>query len=547
MMIKTKRLLALLVSFCSIFFLAACQDTSSSSTTNEGTEKGSGTKDSKKSVSIGITVAPGSFNPIDRNDFATLNITNLLFNPLMDLDEDFNYVPLLADSIETTDNQTFTVKLNEKATWTDGEPVTSEDLMFTLEMISHPKVSSLFASNFSILEGLGKTGKLESGSFEDLPGAKAIDEHTLVLKTKTPVDMMAFHEKISFNLKAMPKHILKDADPEKLHQNEFMQNPSVSYGAFKFVSYQKNQFVELAANKDYFRGAPKLDSLFFKIMPAANLVAQLQSGEIDMNYPEIGAIAIQDFEKVKSLENITTKEGIPLNDKFIAINNSKITDKEARQAFAYGINRKMMVDNLIKGAGQVSNVPFSPVHPFYNLEVEEKYPYNPDKAKELLDEAGWDKNKVLKFVVPTGDSLMEQAANIVVANLGEIGVKAEIQKLDTASAVQSLRSGDYDICIWNNRFKLDPDMTQLFGTGASINLTKYSNPTVDKLLADGLAETDSKEREKYYHEFQDIFAEELPQLGLYLDKRLRAVNKRVIVGEPKDIGMLNNVHEWDVK
>ncbi|MDF2791006.1 MAG: ABC-type dipeptide transport system, periplasmic component, partial [Neobacillus sp.] len=183
--------------------LAACQDSSTTTTTSkEGTNNNSETKDEKKSISIGITVAPGSFNPIDRNDFATLNITNLLFNPLMDLDEDFNYVPMLADSVETTDNQTFTAKLNPNVKWTDGKPVTSEDVLFTLEMISHPKVTSLFASNFAILEGLGKTGKLETGAFADLTGAKATDEHTIVFKTKNPIDIMAFHEKISFNLKA---------------------------------------------------------------------------------------------------------------------------------------------------------------------------------------------------------------------------------------------------------------------------------------------------------------------------------------------------------
>jgi peptide/nickel transport system substrate-binding protein len=546
-MVKTKRFITLLVSFFVIFMLAACQDSSTTTTSKEGTNNNSETKDKKKSISIGITVAPGSFNPIDRNDFATLNITNLLFNPLMDLDEDFNYVPMLADSVETTDNQTFTAKLNPNVKWTDGKPVTSEDVLFTLEMISHPKVTSLFASNFAILEGLGKTGKLETGAFADLTGAKATDEHTIIFKTKNPIDIMAFHEKISFNLKAMPKHILKDVDPETLHQNAFMQNPTVSYGAFKFVSYQKNQFVELEANKDYYKGAPKLNNLYFKIMPAANLVAQFQSGEIDMNYPEIGSIAIQDYEKVKSMNNLVTKEGLPLNDKFIGFNNEKIKDKRVRQAIAYGINRQMLVDNLLKGSGQVVNVPYATVHPFYNDAVEGKYPFDPKKAKELLAEANWDTNKALKFVVPTGDATMEQAANIIVANLNDVGIKAEIQKLDTASAVQSLRSGDNDMFIWNNRFKLDPDVTQLFGTGASINFTRFSNSGVDQALANGLKETAENERKQYYHEFQELFAEELPQLGLYLDKRLRAVNKRVLIGEPKDMGMLINIHEWDVK
>src|SRR5206468_10469478 len=111
----------------------------------------------------------------------------------------------------------------------------------------------------------------------------------------------------------MPKHVLQDVAPEQLQQNAFMQKPNVSFGAYKFVSNQKDQYIELEANKDYFKGAPKINKLYFKVMPQANIVAQLQSGELQMNWPGISNIAITEYEKVKNMSNVTTIPGQPLN------------------------------------------------------------------------------------------------------------------------------------------------------------------------------------------------------------------------------------------
>src|SRR5206468_6849188 len=147
----------------------------------------------------------------------------------------------------------------------------------------------------------------------------------------------------------MPKHVLQDVAPEQLQQNAFMQKPNVSFGAFKFVSYQKDQYIELEANKDYFKGAPKIDKLYFKIMPAANIVAQLQSGEIQMNYPGSGFIPIQDYEKVKNMSNVRTIPGKPVDYQTLTFNTKTIPDARVRQAITHAINRELLVHNLLKG------------------------------------------------------------------------------------------------------------------------------------------------------------------------------------------------------
>ncbi|WP_053243108.1 ABC transporter substrate-binding protein [Clostridium sp. DMHC 10] len=134
-----------------------------------GSSKSAGS--AKKIVNVGIMNAPSGFNALDSSDVAQNDMTQILFKPLVELDGDFKFQPSLADSIDTTDNKTFTVKLNKKAKWTDGKPVTADDTMFTLGLITNPKVASTIASKFNILKGLDDSGKNTSGqnSFE---GAK---------------------------------------------------------------------------------------------------------------------------------------------------------------------------------------------------------------------------------------------------------------------------------------------------------------------------------------------------------------------------------------
>src|SRR5206468_2462176 len=196
----------------------------------------------------------------------------MMFPPFVDLDESLKFVPMLADSIETKDNVTFTVKLNPKAKWTDGKPVTADDTLFTIQMIANPKVQSSVSINLSLLKGFDDRGKLPEG-VKDLEGVKKMDDHTIEFTAKAPIDPNLFKDKIGKRIKTMPKHVLQDVTPEQFQQNAFVQKPNVSFGAFKFVSYQQNQYVEFEANKDYFKGAPKIDKLYFKIMPASNIVA----------------------------------------------------------------------------------------------------------------------------------------------------------------------------------------------------------------------------------------------------------------------------------
>lgn len=514
-----------------------------------GSGKDSGTK-AKKVVNVGIMNSPSGFNPLEWSDAAQNLFSAVLFQPLVEVVEDgidAKYIPMLADSIETKDNKTFTVKLNPKAKWTDGKPVTADDILFTVQLIANPKVASTVASSFNILEGLDKNGKNAAGA-ADIAGIKKIDERTVAFTTKTPVDMNLFMGAVGMRLKALPKHVVKDIDPEKFYQHEFVQKPAVTNGPFKLVEYKKGQYIHFAANKDYFKGAPKLDEVFVKIMPGANLTAQLQSGEIDMNAPTIGQIPFEDYAKVKGMANVTADTiGVQSTIQTLMINLATIPDVKVRKAISYAINRKMVLDNLLKGDGEMLELPYFGTSKYVNKNIPMTQ-YDPEKAKQLLKEAGWDMSKPIRFAVPTGNKVREQVADIITDNLKGIGLNVQVQKYDFVTSMATVKRGSYDIYIIGIPvYPLNPDVSAILKTGGALNLSKYSNAEMDDLLVKGMNATDPAERKAIYDRVQELFYRDLPCPAIFVQNNMKATSKRMVAGKSKSFGMFSDMHEWNVK
>lgn len=535
---KTKFVKALLISLACIttFTFYGCGTSSSSTKTSSST---------KKIINIGIMNAPSAFNPLDTADSSETYMTEILFRPLMDLDSNLKFIPALADSITTTDNKTFTVNLNKNAKWTDGQPVTADDLMFTIGLITNPKVTSSLSSQLNMLSGLDDNGKNTSGK-EDFEGAKKVDDHTVTLITKEPVDTTIFNDLISQYLRAIPKHILKDVAPEQIFKAEFFQNPNVTDGPFKFTTYKKDQYVQLTANKNYFKGTPKLSGINFKVMQGTEITVQLQSGEIDMNEPNIGVIPTDDVSKVKAMKNITTSKTLTNTLQVVELNTKTIPDARVRKAISYAINRKQIVSNLLKGSGEEAIGPYTKSSKFYDSSA--NFPsYNKSKAKELLKEANWDPNKVLKFNVPTGNTVREQAASIIQQNLQDIGIKVQIQKYDFVTTLNLGKKHDFDLCAMGLLIDpVNPDFTQNIGTNQLMNLSAYSNPEIDNLLKTGKVTIGNSKRAEIYNKIQQIYANDLPICGVYAPQDIGAVNTRVINAKPVSFGMYASTEKWDV-
>lgn len=522
-------------------------NTANGNTTNgntAATNSGNKSNGGEKSVVIGITNPPVTLNPVNANDNASIYVSNIMYDSLLELVETMEFLPKLANSFETADNQNYVVKLNPNAKWTDGQPVTTQDIVFTLELIANPDVPTIGSSYISMIDGLTENGNFPAGT-TTISGLKIVDDTTLEIKTKVPLDPVTIKEQIGTKIRFLPHHILKEVPKDQLATHPYMQNPDVTNGPFKYVAFEKDQYVEFAANKDYYRGTPKLDKLFVKIMPAANLVAQLQTGDIHMNITGIGNIAVSDFERVKNLTNVRTISGKPFNFQIMFINNETLPQK-VRQAIAYGINREMIVNNLLKGEGEVIDGPYTTIHPYFNPEYN-KYNYDIETAKTLLAESGWDKSKVINLTVPTGNKTREQSGDIIAENLKEIGFNVEIQKYDFPTVMQKGKAHEFDLLLFGLLFNLDPDISTYYQTGVEYNYSSFSNTEMDRLLKEGLAEADSAKRHVIYDRIQEIAQEELPFLTLYADYRLKAVSKKVTHGEPKELGMFYDLHEWDIE
>lgn len=499
----------------------------------------------KKTVNIGVTYSPGVVNPLTAVGMVSTQVTSLMFLPLVELDSDLTYKPMLADSIETSDNKTFTVKLNPRAKWTDGAPVTADDVIFTLELIANPKVGSRYAYMFAILEGLDDEGRLPEGR-TSIAGVQKADSYTLTLTTKAPTTLNNFKDTIGRNLKTLPRFALENIPPEDLNESEFMRKPTVTNGPFKLVSLDLDHFVQLEANKDYFKGAPKLDELNFKVLPGTAVSAQLQNGEIDMNIPSAGVIPIDDYEKIKGLRTIATVSGPPLAAPFMYINEKVVPDAKTRQAISYAMNRELIVGKLLKGAGEAVDGFFTSYSP-YRDESLRPVAYDPKKAKRLLKESGWDSGKTLTMSVLSGDSTLEQAANLIAENLTAAGFNVQIRMTDLSALLEKLFRKDYDLAVLTvalTPVNPLPDIAYFLQDG---NPTGYRNEEIEKLLSRLAAETDESKIKEDYARLQQIVAEDVPMPSIYATKALGAVNDRVTGATPKDFGMFINVNEWDVR
>ena len=531
-----------------LFVLAACNN-DESNTSGEAGDSGATTEggaSTKNEVTIGITNPPGAFNPIARNDNTAWFVSTMVYSPFIMQGSDLEFHLKLAESIETEDNQTFTIKLHPDAVWSDGEKLTADDVLFTAKTIG-TKEAAAISYGINQIKGYDDTGILADPNAE-LEGVKKVDDATVQFITKQPMDIELFYSLVASQFLTIPEHIFAEIAPADLATHSYMQNPPVASGPFTFGEYAANQYIALKSNDTYFLGRPKIDALYFKLMPAANIVAQLQSGEVDMNYPGIGTIAASDFERVQNLSNVDSEFGLDLDYNFLTFNfrEGKELDVKVREAIAHAIDREMIVNNLLKGQGVVNDVTYSKQNKYYNENLE-TIKYDPEKAKKLLEEAGWDFNRQLTVTVPSGNTTREQMADLLIQNLLAVGLKVQLEKFDLPTVVANARSGDYELLILGLNYNQDPDAFSMYHTSGVNNFAKYSNAELDDLILKGLQEVTFETRKPIYDKVQEHLQANLPVLPLYYDKRLLAKNKRLVVGGPKDVGTLENVHLWEVQ
>lgn len=540
---KLKKLFSVwLIIIMVIGSFAAC-----SNNKNNETDSNEQTSNSKDIVNIGVTDNLSSVNPLLQDGTEVVKYTTSLeFLPLVELNKDLEFVGMLAKEITTEDNKTFTIHLDENAVWSDGKPVTADDVVFTFLLWASPEIGSTGMSIEKIV-GTGDNGYVEPGA-DSVSGVVAIDEHTVKITTKSEMALNSFQNIYGRYILILPKHVLKDVPRENLLSYEWFNAPTVVSGPYFIKDVDLNHYVTLEANDNYFKGAPKIKKLNIKVLTASQLLAGLRSGEIDLVQQTTGAILQEDYESVRALDNITVYDGTPITHQSIFINTERITDVRVRQAILYGIDRKTILNDLLKGQGEVVEGFLASAGPFYDESVT-PVEYNPEKAAQLLSEAeadGWDKSTELVFCVNSGDTTFAQIASFIAAKLGELGFNIKVNTIDIASLLSAAGSGDFDmLAVQYTYAPVDPytDISWLLSEGG---WTRYKNEEVAKALDMTQKASDTNEIIKEYRIVTDYVQHEVPMISAYVISAIGAVSNRLKNAVPDVYGTFINVHEWEI-
>jgi peptide/nickel transport system substrate-binding protein len=332
----------------------------------------------------------------------------------------------------------------------------------------------------------------------------------------------------------IPKHILENQD---INTASFNRHP-IGTGPFKFKEWLSDQKITVVANKDYFRGPPHLDQITMRIIPESSL-REMEFMVESIDYYGVEAhqygrfIVDADFRVYMTPANGYTYIGwnmkVPL-----------FQDKRVRRALTYAINRREIVDYLLYGLGRIATGPYPHHMWYYNHDVK-PLEYDPEKAKELLKEAGWedadgdgflDKDgKRFRFTLITnnGNTLRKNATELVQRQLKEIGIEVEIALYEWSVFISNkINPRDYEACVLGWSLSLDPDIYELWHSSQAekgFNFVFYSNPEVDRLIEAGRSEYDREKRKEIYHKIHSLIAEDQPYTFLFVPESTPALHK----------------------
>lgn len=526
--------------------LAGCGNTSSNTTgTTEEAGQGVTASDGEKIVNVGVTDTLGTLNPLlmdggEINKYAT----SLMFLPLVELDSELNFEGRIADSITTEDNRNFIVHINEEAKWSDGQQITADDVVYTALRLTSPVIGNT-AMMYYAFEGVGEDGFTEAGA-TDISGIKKVDDLTVQFTTKYDMSLTTFENSYARYLLTLPKHVIEQYSEEELKTAEWFNHPDVVSGPYMVTDFDVDHYISYQANENYWKGAPKIDKLNIRIVSGSQLYAGLQSGEIDITQQTMSVIPEEDYESVEALEHVNVVYGDPITNQSVFIQTQNVTDKRVRQAMLYAIDRNVVLEQLLKGKGEVVDGFLSSASPFYDDSI---IPVTQDveKAKALLEEAGWDGSQVLRFYVNSGDSTFVNAASVFVAQWAAVGIKVELQTVDFATLMSVAGTRDYDILAVQYTYApVDPYTDIAWLLGGAESWTGYSDAEADAALTATQTTSDIEETKELYSVVDKKVQEDVPMFSAYIVSAQGAVNKRLVNATPSVYGFFNHVEQWDI-
>ncbi len=519
-------------------------------------------------IIIGVESDVQTINPMYAFSYAEGNLIDLLFmKPAIEVWNDslgeIEFKPMLAEKWEwENDQSSLKLYLRKGVFWSDGFPITTEDIVYTFDVCSDPEVDSRFYGqfvNFYTLDDLQidieKTFKIISPTILEINFREGSDPSLL-----------------DINLEIIPKHIWSNFKKEEFAaaQNNF---EPITSGPFKLQKWEREASISLSIDSSSFLFNPdNVKEIIFKVVPDyKSRIIQLKTGTIDL----VDNIKSEDIDELKSTDNINLFSLRGRDYDYIGWNhidpqdfqkskvtpNKFFTSSKIRKALTYAINRQEIIESYLGENGELCKGPVSPMfnnYYDYNLEVDD---YNPAKAKEILKTIGWeDKNgdgilemgkKKFSFdlYISSGNPRRSYVATIVKNNLKSVGIEANIQSLEMGAFVERLMKRDYDAWIAGWTIPVPIDLTPYWNSDQDIgflNFSSYQNKEKDEILNQLQQRLSESEKIVLYKKLQRIFYDDEPVTFLYWFDKIIAYNKRISTIDISTLGLVKNAWEWRI-
>ncbi len=479
------------------------------------------------------------------SDSASHEIGNLIYSNLVRTDKELRLEGELAERWEISkDEMTITFHLRKGVKWHDGEEVTAEDVDFTYRYMVDPKTPTAYAE-----------------SFRQIRQAELVDRYTFRVTYEKPYAPAL----LSWGIWILPRHILEPAWKAGVDLRTTRQNRHpIGSGPYMFGEWKTGEKVVLEANPNYFEGRPYLRRVVYRIIPdQSTIFLELKAKNIDLagltpiqyrrqtDYPAFRKA----FSRYRYLANGYAYLGFNLLD-------PRFQDKRVRQAMAHAIDRQEIIDGVLLGLGRPAVGTYKPGTWWYKEDVK-SYPFDPERAKTLLAEAGWkDTNgdgildregTPFSFTIRTnqGNLVRQQTAEIIQRRLKAVGIDVKIHVVEWAAFINTfVKKKDFEAIILGWGLGLDPDQYDIWHSSKTgpdeLNHYSYKNPRVDALLEAGRRTFDEGKRKAIYGELQELMAEEQPVVFLYVPDALPVVSGRVRGIQPAPAGITYNFTKWYV-
>ena len=480
-----------------------------------------------------------------------------LTNTILDIDENFEITDTgIATLNVDPENKKATIKIKDGMKWSDGQPIVADDVIYPYEVIGNKDYTGVRYSDESAkIVGMEE---YKAGKASTISGIKKVDDKTVEISFKE-IGQGIFTGGNGLLTYAMPKHYLKDIPIKDLEKSEKVRTKLVVAGPYTISSIVPGESIELKANPNYFRGKPKTEKVTVQVVNSQTITAAMKSGKYDLVFD----IPTELYKIYKDFDNIETLGRQELYYSYLGFKmgkydkakgenivnpNAKMADLKLRQALAYGLDINQMVKAFYDGLREKATSSVPPVFGKYYPKDLAGFPYDPEKAKKLLDEAGYkdvngdgyreDKNGKpfeIKIAAMSGGDIAEPLVQFYIQQWKEIGIKGVLatgRLIEFNSFYDKVEADDPEIDVyfaaWGVGTNLSPFETA--GRKSMFNYTRFASDENDKLMAEVASPktlTDPNYKPEAYKKWQEYYINQAVEVPLTYRYQLYPVNKRV--------------------